>query len=94
VTHSVTEDAPAGAPCAPQSGPLVGSIARGIVVGMVGVLLITAAVQFDPKKARGIDGALRTLRDTPVGPWLLAVVALGLVMFGVFGFCEARWRRL
>jgi hypothetical protein len=73
---------------------LVGSIARGIVVGMVGVLLITAAVQFDPKDARGVDGALRTLRDTPVGPWLLVAVALGLIMFGLFGFCEARWRKL
>jgi hypothetical protein len=73
---------------------LVGSIARGVVLAMVGVLLITAAVQFDPKKARGIDGALRTLRDTPVGPWLLALVAVGLVLFGVFGFCEARWRKL
>lgn len=73
---------------------LVGTIARGVVVGMVGVLFVTAAVQFDPKKARGIDGALRTLRDTPVGPWLLAVVALGLIMFGLFGFCEARWRKL
>lgn len=29
---------------------LVGSIARGIVVARVGVLLITAAVQFDPRR--------------------------------------------
>jgi amino acid transporter len=73
---------------------LVGTIARGVVIVMVGVLLITAAVQYDPGKARGLDGALRALRDTPVGPWLLVAVALGLVMFGLFGFCEARWRKL
>lgn len=71
-----------------------GTIARGVVIAMVGILLVTAAVQFDPKKARGLDGALRALRDTAVGPWLLAVVALGLIMFGLFGFCEARWRKL
>ncbi|HZZ98241.1 MAG TPA: DUF1206 domain-containing protein [Jatrophihabitantaceae bacterium] len=73
---------------------LVGSIARGVIVGMVGVLFLTAAIQFDPKKARGVDGALRALRDNPVGPWLLGAVALGLIMFGLFGFCEARWRKL
>jgi amino acid transporter len=73
---------------------LVGTIARGIVVGMVGVLFLIAAVQFDPQKARGVDGALRQIRDAPVGPYLLALVAIGLVMFGLFGFCEARWRKL
>jgi hypothetical protein len=71
----------------------VGTAARGFVFGVAGVLLVIAAVQFDPKKAQGIDGALRALRDTPVGPWLLLVVALGLVMFGLFGLCEARWRK-
>jgi hypothetical protein len=71
----------------------VGSTARGAVFAVAGVLITVAAVQFDPRKARGIDGALRTLRDTALGPWLLVVVALGLIMFGLFGFCEARWRR-
>ncbi len=71
----------------------VGTAARGFVFGVAGVLLVIAAVQFDPGKARGIDEALRTLRDTPAGPWLLLVVALGLVMFGLFGLCEARWRK-
>jgi hypothetical protein len=73
---------------------LVGTVARGIVVGMVGVLFLVAAVQFDPNKARGVDGALRQIRDAPVGPYLLALVAIGLVMFGLFGFCEARWRKV
>lgn len=71
----------------------VGTIARGVVFGLAGVLVVVAAVQYDPKKARGIDGALRALRDTAVGPWLLVLVAIGLIMFGLFGFCEARWRR-
>ena len=71
----------------------VGTTARGIVFAITGVLLVVAAVQFDPKKARGIDGALLALRDTTFGPVLLVIVALGLIMFGLFGFCEARWRR-
>lgn len=71
----------------------VGTASRGIVFGVAGVLVVIAAVQFSPKKAQGIDGALRALRDTPVGPWLLVLVAIGLVMFGLFGLCEARWRK-
>jgi len=71
----------------------VGSAARGLVFAVAGVLVVIAAVQFDPKKARGIDGALLTLRDAPLGPVLLVAVALGLVMYGLFGLCEARWRR-
>jgi hypothetical protein len=72
---------------------VVGTVARGIVFVVAGVLVVVAAVQFDPKKARGIDGALLTLRDAPFGPVLLVAVAVGLVMFGLFGLCLARWRR-
>jgi hypothetical protein len=25
-------------------------------------------------------------------PWLLVMVALGLMTFGVYSWCEARWR--
>jgi hypothetical protein len=71
----------------------VGTTARGAVFGLVGVFIVVAAVQYEPSKARGIDGALRALRDTPAGPVLLVAVAAGLVMFGLYGFCEARWRR-
>jgi hypothetical protein len=41
-----------------------------------------------------IDAALRARGATPAGPWLLAVVALGLVTFGVYSGAVARWRRV
>lgn len=72
----------------------IGGIARATVFGTVGVFLIVAAIQFQPGKAKGIDSALRTLARTPFGPWLLVLVAAGLVTFGVYSFCEARWRRV
>jgi hypothetical protein len=68
-----------------------GGIARGIVFGAVGVFLVIAAVQAKPQQAKGVDSALRALAATPLGPWLLVLVALGLIMFGVFSWCEARW---
>jgi hypothetical protein len=57
------------------------------------VFLVVAAVRSQPQQAKGIDSSLRALAATPVGPWLLAIVAIGLVMFGLFSWCEARWRR-
>jgi hypothetical protein len=72
----------------------VGNTARGVVFGVVGLFLVVAAVTFDPKKAQGLDGGLRKLATTPLGPWLLIAVALGLVTFGVYSCCESRWRNV
>jgi hypothetical protein len=72
----------------------VGGIARGAVFVTAGVFLIVAAVRAQPQQAKGIDSSLRVLASTPLGPWLLLVVAIGLIMFGAFSCCEARWRRL
>ena len=70
----------------------IGGIARGFVFGTIGVFLVIAAKDANPRQAKGIDSALRALAHTPLGPWLLVVVALGLMTFGVYSWCEARWR--
>jgi hypothetical protein len=71
-----------------------GGIARGAIFVTAGVFLIVAAVRAQPQEAKGIDSSLRALAATPLGPWLLLVVAIGLIMFGAYSCCEARWRRL
>jgi hypothetical protein len=71
---------------------VIGTVARGAVFALVGVLVIDAAVRFDPEKASGIDAAIRTLAGQPFGRGLLVVTALGLLAFGLYGLAEARWR--
>jgi hypothetical protein len=71
----------------------VGTAARGAVFAVAGVLVVAAAVTFDPRKSTGLDGAMRTLADQPYGPWLVGALAVGLITFGLFGFAEARWAR-
>jgi hypothetical protein len=70
----------------------IGGIARGLVFCTIGIFLVIAAKDANPRQAKGIDSALRALAHTPLGPWLLVVVAIGLVIFGVYSWCEARWR--
>jgi hypothetical protein len=72
----------------------IGTSARGVVFALAGVLVIQAAITHDAAKSGGIDKALLTLRHQPFGVVLLAVAALGLVIFGVYGLCEARWRKV
>lgn len=73
---------------------VVGYIAKGIALAVVGVLFLTAAAQNSARKATGLDGALRTLRQQPFGPWLLSAVALGIAAYGVYSFARARYARV
>jgi hypothetical protein len=67
-----------------------GYTAKGVALGVVGVLFVVAALQGDPNRSTGLDGALRTLRGQPLGQGLLTVVALGLVAYGLYSFSRAR----
>ncbi len=71
---------------------MIGTAARGAVFALAGALVVEAAVTYDPAKAGGIDKALLTLRNQPFGAFLLVLAALGLIIFGFYGLCEARWR--
>jgi hypothetical protein len=73
---------------------MVGTTARGLVFALAGVLVIDAAITYDPAKAGGLDKALHTLRNQPFGEFLLILAALGLIAFGIYGLAEARWRRV
>jgi hypothetical protein len=73
---------------------VVGYTAKGVAYGIAGVLLLVAAAKYDPKQARGLDGALKTLAAQSYGTWLLALVALGIAAFGVYCFFQARYRKV
>ena len=72
----------------------VGHLARMVVFGMIGVFLIVSAVDYNPGKAVGLDGALAKLAQSSPGPLLLGIVAAGLIAFAVYSFSDARYRRL
>ncbi|ANY05719.1 DUF1206 domain-containing protein [Pseudonocardia sp. HH130630-07] len=71
-----------------------GYIAKGVAIGVLGVLLGVAALTFDPSRANGLDSALKALRDQPYGVFVLVAVGLGIACYGVFCFVDARYHRV
>ncbi len=71
-----------------------GHVARGVVFALMGYGLIRAAVDYDAKEAVGLDGALRKLADASYGPWLLGLVAVGLIGFAAYSAADARYRKV
>lgn len=71
-----------------------GLAARGVVFALIGWFLVQAALHFNPQEARGLGGALQSLQGESYGPWLLGLVALGLVAYGIFALVKARYRRI
>jgi Domain of Unknown Function (DUF1206) len=69
----------------------VGYPGKGVALLLVGGLLGWAAITFDADKAAGLDEALRTVQDAPLGTWVLTLIALGLISYGVFCFARARY---
>lgn len=73
---------------------MIGYIAKGISLAIVGVLFVLAAVQNSASKATGLDGALRSLRQQPAGQLLLTAVALGIAAYGGYSLARARYARV
>lgn len=69
-----------------------GIAARGIVFGLIGVLLARAASGRDPQQAGGTDESLQMIAG--MGRWPLAVVAIGLVAYALYEVLNARYRRI
>jgi len=93
VKQSFSEDLDRGAPPALLRLGTVGYRARGVALGIIGVLFGWAAISYDPEKAGGLDDALATIRDQPFGSVLLMIMAAGLACFGIYCFFWARMAR-
>jgi hypothetical protein len=73
---------------------VAGYSAKGIAYGISGLLVVVAAVRYDPDQARGLDAALHALRDRSYGAILLTLVALGIAAFALFCVVQARYRKV
>jgi len=72
----------------------MGFAARGVVFLMIGGFLGLAALHSSSSEVRGLGGALEALQQQPYGWVLLALTAIGLFAFGLFGLVQARYRHI
>jgi len=73
---------------------VVGIAARAAVFVPIGVFIIIAALQSDPRHADGLDAELAKAARHAWGPPVLAMVAAGLVVFATYSAVEARYREV
>jgi hypothetical protein len=71
---------------------VVGHVARFVVFGLIGVFVTKAAIDYNPRDAIGLDGALQKLVQASYGPWLLGLTAAGLIAYAIFCLVDARLR--
>lgn len=71
-----------------------GLAARGVVFAVIGFFFIQAARQSNPNQAVGLGGALTSLEQQPYGSWVLGIVAIGLIAYGLYYIVQARYRHI
>jgi hypothetical protein len=71
---------------------VVGHLARAVVFALIGIFVVKAALDYNPRDAIGIDGALQKLAHASYGPYLLGITAAGLIGYGLFCLVDARYR--
>lgn len=88
-----TSDLPAGSQRWVTRVGVAGYLAKGLVLGIVGVLIGIAALQKDAGEAGGLDAALKTVANQPFGTVALVVVAIGLAAYGAYCLAAAKAHR-
>ena len=73
---------------------VAGYIAKGIALGIVGVIFVTASITRDARQVSGLDGALRALLDIPFGVVLLTLIGVGFILFAIFLMARTRLAKL
>lgn len=72
---------------------IIGYVARGVVLIVIGYFFIQAALHKNANEAQGTKEAFDFLENT-FGTALMGVVALGLFAYGVFMFIKGRYQRI
>lgn len=68
----------------------IGYTARGIVLLIIGFFVVQAGIQHDPNEVKGSKDAFNLIEQN-YGSWVLVVVALGVVAYGLFMFVKAKY---
>jgi hypothetical protein len=73
---------------------VVGYVAEGVALFLVGLLFIISTVNATPLESTGLDGGLKALREQPYGVYMLTAVGAGLICYGLYLMVKAKFARM
>ena len=73
---------------------MVGYVAKGFALLLVGLLIVIATLKAHPEESTGLDGSLKALREQPFGVYLLAAVGVGLICYGIYMAVRAKLAKM
>ena len=94
VTHGFRDDLRSHPGTGVERLAVIGHVAKGAALTLVGLLFCVAGIRRSTGPAGGLDSALKTLRDAPLGPYLLTLVGLGIAAYGAYCFARAKYAKL
>lgn len=71
----------------------LGLIARGIIFGILAYFFIRAAVEHNTSEIKSTSDAFAFLQESPMGSWLMGIVAAGMVCYSIYVFMMAKYRK-
>ena len=71
-----------------------GTLARGLIFVVCGILVVRAAVLNEPDIVGDAGDALAAIGSTALGPLLLFLTGAGFVSYGVYQLAKARYQRI
>jgi hypothetical protein len=92
-TVDLSPAAPALRRLAARAGAF-GFAVQGSLFALVGIFLVQAVLEHEPREATGTGGALNVLAGKPHGTVLLGVAALGLLSYALYAGIEGACKRL
>lgn len=71
-----------------------GLIARGVVIGIIAYFFLKGGLSLGTSSSEmiGTAEAFSFIQENTSGPWLLGIVAAGLICYGIFMFATAKYR--
>jgi hypothetical protein len=70
----------------------IGHAARLVIFALIGLFLVRAAWEVDPKETVGLGGALSEVLQHDGGRIWMGAIAAGLLAYGLYCFVQARYR--
>lgn len=73
---------------------VIGYSLKGLALVLTGVFFVNGAITHDPKDTGGLDTALKSLLDKPLGSVMVAVIGIGFVAFAVYSAARSKYARV